>query len=57
MREAKRERERERCRQQLLNVLAVIDLKPTKLSVDKVWRERKENRPCCYCYCYCYCYC
>jgi len=30
-----RERERERCQRQLLNVLAVIDLKPTKLLVDK----------------------
>jgi hypothetical protein len=44
MREAERERERERERQ-LLNVLAVIDLKPTKLLVDKVWREWKENCP------------
>jgi len=28
--------ERERCQRQLLNVLTVIDLKPTKLLVDKV---------------------
>jgi len=34
--ERERERERERCQRQLLNVLAVIDLKPTKLLVDKV---------------------
>jgi len=31
-----RGRERERCQRQLLNVLTVIDLKPTKLLVDKV---------------------
>jgi len=35
-RERERERESERCQRQLLNVLAVIDLKPTKLLVDKV---------------------
>lgn len=50
MREAKREREweRKRCKRQLLNVLAVIDLKPTKLLVDKVWGELEENRSSCH---------
>jgi hypothetical protein len=49
MREAKRERDRERGRErgarQVLNVLAVIDLKPTKLLVDKADESGKRSFP------------